>query len=174
EKPVATEPSKSPEAEAPVKASSPAAGPSKADVVKPSRSPDPNAVPRGHKTQIGPKEDPDVKRSLTRENEAADTLAKNGYDIEQNPQVPGTKKPDYRIEGKIFDCYAPDTGTDVLNVYSKVAKKVHKSQADRIVLNLDDWGGHVENMRKQLVDYPIDGLKEVKIVKNGSVVDLYP
>ena len=33
-----------------------------------------------------------------RENEAADTLSKIGYHVEQNPAVPGSKKPDYRIK----------------------------------------------------------------------------
>ncbi|MCL2777154.1 MAG: hypothetical protein FWD73_04050 [Polyangiaceae bacterium] len=170
----ATEPSKSAEAEAPVKASSPTTGPSKADVVKPSRSPDANAVPRGHRATFNSRDDAEKIRGITRENEAADTLAKNGYDVEQRPQVPGRKKPDYKIEGEIFDCHAPKTETNTRSVYSHIKQKVDNKQADRIVLNLDDWGGNVESMRKQLTDYPIKGLKEVKIVRSGSVVDLYP
>ncbi|MCL2777781.1 MAG: hypothetical protein FWD73_07230, partial [Polyangiaceae bacterium] len=174
EKPVATEPSKSPEAEAPVKASSPTTGPSKADVVKPSRSPDANAVPRGNKATFRKNDNAETIRGRTRENEAAQTLAKNGYDVEQSPKVPGDKKPDYRIEGEIFDCYAPKPEKTARNIHDVIKKKVEDKQASRIILNLDDWGGNVENMRKQLTDYPIKDLKEVKIVKNGSVVDLYP
>ncbi|MCL2776488.1 MAG: hypothetical protein FWD73_00690, partial [Polyangiaceae bacterium] len=174
EKPVATEPSKSPEAEAPVKASSPAAGPSKADVVKPSRSPDPNAVPRGPRAKFNPRDDAEKIRGITRENEAADVLAKNGYDVEQSPKVPGDKKPDYRIEGEIFDCHSPKAETNTRSVYTHIKKKVDESQAKRVVLNLDDWGGNMRDLKKNLIDYPINGLKEVKVVKGGAVVDLYP
>jgi hypothetical protein len=40
---------------------------------------------------------------LRRENEWADVLAENGYDVEQNPPPkPNGKKPDYRIEGEYF------------------------------------------------------------------------
>jgi hypothetical protein len=52
--------------------------------------------------------DADFKRGIMRENESADRLADAGYRVEQNPLVPGSKKhPDYRIEGELFDCYAP-------------------------------------------------------------------
>jgi|GEM_PF-3776583 len=75
-------------------------------------------------------------RGRTRENEAAQTLAKNGYDVEQRPKVPGGKEPDYRIEGEIFDCYSPEYGKPVRGIGSVIERKVQKGQADRIVLNL--------------------------------------
>lgn len=41
-----------------------------------------------------------TKCSLMRENEAAETIAKNGYNIEQKPVIEGTtRNPDYIIEG---------------------------------------------------------------------------
>ncbi|MCL2779677.1 MAG: hypothetical protein FWD73_16930, partial [Polyangiaceae bacterium] len=174
EKPVATEPSKSAEAEAPVKASSPAAGPSKADVVKPSKSPDANAVPRGRRATFNRKDEPETIRSVGRENEAADVLARNGYEVEQKPTVPGDKKPDYRVEGEIFDCYAPKKGTKARGIGTAIEKKVKDKQTERVVLNMNDWDGNVESMRKQLTDYPINGLKEVKVVKGKSVINLFP
>ena len=45
-------------------------------------------------------------------------------------------------------------------------KVVEKQQAERVILNLDDWAGDIETIEKQLNDYPIEGLKEVIIVKN--------
>ena len=49
-----------------------------------------------------------------------------------------------------------------------------KGQAERVVLNLDDWKGDVDALIKQLNDYPIEGLKEVIIVYDGSVQSIYP
>ena len=53
-------------------------------------------------------------------------------------------------------------------------KVVEKQQAERVILNLDDWAGDIETIEKQLNDYPIEGLKEVIIVKNGDVISIYP
>ena len=66
-----------------------------------------------------------TRRSLTRENEAAETLAKNGYDVEQNPKVEGTtRNPDYIIEGEVFDCYSPAQNTSVRNIASTIAGRL--------------------------------------------------
>lgn len=115
-------------------------------------------------------------RSLTRENDAAEVIAKNGYRIEQNPKIEGTtRKSDYLIEDKIFDCYAPAGNTKIRNVASTIEEKVvKKGQANRVVLNLDDWWGDMESLIKQLNDYPIEGLEEVLVVKDGSVLSIYP
>jgi len=151
------------------------ADPTRPVTVKLSKSPGPNAVPRGPREKIHPKDNSETRRSATRENEAADTLAKRGHDVEQKPKVPGTKKrPDYRINGEIFDCYAPAHDTSTRAISSAIERKVKKGQADRIVLNLDDWGGNVEDMQKQLATYPIEGLKEVKVVKGGVDINIYP
>ncbi|BFH64633.1 hypothetical protein [Paenibacillus azoreducens] len=77
-------------------------------VTKPVNTPDPNAQPRGYKTTIRENMDEETKRSLSRENEAAEILSKNGYDVEQNPKISDTSKdPDYLINDTIFDCYSP-------------------------------------------------------------------
>lgn len=72
-------------------------------------------------------------------------LAQNGYKIEQNPVVKGTtRKPDYMIEGELFDCYSPEKNTKVRNIYSNIEGKVtKKKQANRVILNLDDWAGEM-------------------------------
>ncbi|MEV1119196.1 hypothetical protein AB0I91_29425 [Actinosynnema sp. NPDC049800] len=140
----------------------------------PSRSPDPDAQPGGTRTEIDPKHDADTKRSLQRENESATTLARAGYDVEQNPVVPGAKNPDYRIEGRIFDNIAPVTGSP-RNIHSRIAEKVEDGQTDRVVVNLADSPVDVERLRAQMRDWPIEGLKEVIVIdKNGAVVHLYP
>ncbi|GAB2966892.1 CdiA C-terminal domain-containing protein [Saccharothrix stipae] len=140
----------------------------------PSRDPDPNAQPSGERTKINPKNDADTKRSLQRENESATTLARAGYDIEQNPTVPGGKNPDYRIEGRIFDAIAPITPLP-RSIASRIKNKIDLGQADRFVVNLVDSPVDAAALRKQLHDWPIPGLKEVIVIdKSGNVLHLYP
>jgi hypothetical protein len=86
---------------------------------------------------LGEDESPAKKLALQRENESATTLAKGGYDVEQNPTVLGDKNPDYLVNGKIFDCYAPTT-SNIRNIADRVETKVVRRQADRIVLNMTD------------------------------------
>ncbi|MGW4521181.1 CdiA C-terminal domain-containing protein [Amycolatopsis sp. NPDC004378] len=142
---------------------------------EPSRAPDPNATPGGHPTNIPKGADPETARSLQRENESATTLSRAGYDVEQNPStLPNGRNPDYRVDGKVFDNYAPSTGR-ARNIADEMAKKVQKEQTDRIVLNLADSSVDLNAMRAQLHDWPIDGLKEaIAIDKQGNILHLYP
>lgn len=134
----------------------------------PSGTPNPDAVPAGRVTAINPKNDADTIRALTRENESAETLAKNGYDVEQNPTVPGDKNPDYKIEGNVFDNVAPVT-KNVRNIWDRIREKVDDGQTDRVVLNLDDTAVDRAALKKQLADWPISGLKEIIIIDHGSI-----
>jgi hypothetical protein len=141
---------------------------------EPSNAADPNATPGGQPTRIGPDEDAETKLALQRENESAEILAKDGYEVEQNPNVPGDKNPDYRIEGQIFDNVAPNTSS-ARNIASRIEEKVTEKQADRIVLNLSDSSVDLSTMSAQLHDWPIEGLKEVKVIDaQGNVIDFYP
>ena len=147
---------------------------SNAERIAPSRQPDPNAVPRGPRTKLNPNDkDPVNIRALTRENESADTLARSGYDIEQQPSVPGPKNPDYRIEGQIFDNYAPTTKSP-RNIWFTVSEKVKKEQASRIVLNLNDTEVGVDALRSQFASWPVDGLQEILVVRGDQVIPLFP
>ncbi|MQM27439.1 CdiA C-terminal domain-containing protein [Glycomyces albidus] len=140
--------------------------------INPSRPADPNNTPRGEPTEV--KGNAETKRSLRRENEAAKTLAEQGYDVEQNP--PGKengKNPDYKIEGEYFDCYSPKKD-DPGRIRDDISNKVKKDQADRIVLNLDDSGVNLADLRATLERRPIGNLQEIKIVQNGQVVNFYP
>ncbi|MBV9024027.1 MAG: hypothetical protein JO362_09585 [Streptomycetaceae bacterium] len=96
------------------------------DYTNPSGEPDPNARPTGRRTELDGSAE--KQRGLRRESESADTLAKAGYQVEQNPDVPGDKNPDYRVEGKIFDCYAP-TSDSVKGVSRGIEGKLTSSRA---------------------------------------------
>jgi hypothetical protein len=118
---------------------------------------------------------PEYIRSIQRENESARALADNGYHVEQNPpKRPNGKEPDYRINGEYYDCYSPST-SNARNIAKRIQdNKVLVEQADRIVLNLEDSNVGLEAMKRQLVEWPIPGLKEVLVIKNGKVIPLYP
>jgi uncharacterized protein YukE len=138
----------------------------------PSGKPDPGRKPRGRRTDAHPTKKTDLP--LRRENESADTLARHGYDVEQNPPPkPNGKEPDYKIEGEYFDNYAPRSN-DLDNIRDQVSKKVKGGQADRIVLNLDDCPRSMDDIRGVLERKPVDGLKEILVVKDGTVVPFYP
>ncbi|MCP3803944.1 hypothetical protein NLX83_32215 [Allokutzneria sp. A3M-2-11 16] len=141
---------------------------------RPSRSPYPNAKPSGHPARIFPDDEAETVRGITRENESAAILARQGYLVEQRPQVPGRRRPDFRVEGRIFDNYAPSTDV-ARNIAQQMAKKVAKKQADRIVLNVHDSAIDLATMRSQLTDWPIPGLREVIVIdKNDTVIDFFP
>jgi Contact-dependent growth inhibition CdiA C-terminal domain len=140
----------------------------------PSKAADPAAEPTGRSARAGPQDNPEKVRGLLRENESAETLAKAGYEVEQQPNVPGRKKPDYRIEGEIFDNYAP-SGDRARNIASNIAKKVVDDQADRIVLNLADTPVDAEQVSEQLHTWPVPGLNEVIVIdKLNRISHVFP
>lgn len=83
---------------------------------------------------------------VKKENETADFLANKGYEIKMLNEVNGgnghgikaTSNPDFLIEGKVFDCYAPTPNTKTDNVLRTITSKT-KTQAERIVLNVDNF-----------------------------------
>jgi hypothetical protein len=119
--------------------------------------------------------DKEYKRSIKRENEAADTLANEGYKVEQNPLGHGNKDPDYRIEGKIFDCYSPKSDNPRSILGHIADDKIGKKQTERIVLNLADSNVKRHSLRQALNDNPIAGLREIIIVdKNNNIIRFFP
>jgi hypothetical protein len=132
-----------------------------------------NGAPTGQQTRVLPQDDVATQRSLRRENESARLLANEGYRVEQNPTVDGDKNPDYLIEGRRFDCKAPATSR-ARNAASEISDSVQEGQADRTVLYLDDSKISLSEMKTQLDNYPIDGLKEVIAIKDGQVISLWP
>ena len=141
----------------------------------PSRNPDPDALPDGPRAQPKPKDSEAVKRSLELENEGADALARNGYVTEQKGIVQGQQNPDYIVEGEIFDCYSPRAETPTGSVYLRIEGKVESGQTERLVLNVTDWTGDVNQLQGMLKEYPITNLHEILIVDgSGNVYRIYP
>jgi filamentous hemagglutinin len=105
-----------------------------------------NLIPKGSLsgTRTDIKGNKDNKRSLQRENESADTLVEYGYNVEQNPltktddNIRKGKQPDYRVNGEIFDNYAPNNKADVEQIRNEISRKVKRGQTYRVVLNLED------------------------------------
>ncbi|URZ07174.1 CdiA C-terminal domain-containing protein [Clostridium felsineum] len=128
------------------------------------------------------------ERGLAKQNETADLLAKDGYDISMLKEVQDEKgngygikegsNPDFLIENKPFDCYAPESTTGVNAICRNIAKKT-KSQAKRIVLNLDDYpSGEVENvcnaiLRKTNENVDLKRLQELFMVRNKKITRLF-
>jgi len=121
--------------------------------------------------------DPNYPDPITRQNQAADLLADNGYDIKMLPEnmvdnpygiVPG-KFPDYLIDGVPFDCFSPETA-NVYNIWRTVQTKT-VNQARRIVLNLDGFPGSMDDLVKQFYDWNHDlqTLDELLMIKNGKI-----
>ena len=157
----------------------------KAGHILPSLPPDPNRLPEGNPKVPSKKDkDPTNLRSINRENESAKTLAELGYKIEQLSDAAagkyqGIKKPDFKIEGNIFDNYAPSASKSARGVWSEIRDKIsdHKTgvkQADRFVINMDDSKLSLEEMTKQFKDFPLEDLKEIILVKNGEAVLFFP
>ncbi|AGZ46443.1 hypothetical protein AFR_40945 [Actinoplanes friuliensis DSM 7358] len=147
-------------------------------------------MPDGHPTRISANEDDGVRRSLEMENSAAATLAGNGYQVKQNPTQdevaqarlatgdsgrPGSK-PDYLLEGRVFDCYSPTKPTkNARGIWSEVQEKVEDNQTQRVVVNLEGWRGDMSALQEQFDAWPIERLKEVKaITPDGDVVQIIP
>ncbi|MCY1082708.1 hypothetical protein [Archangium lansingense] len=95
--------------------------------------------------------------------------------MEQNPpRRSNGKEPDYKIGGEYADCMAPST-SNARNIASRIKEeKVDPGQADTIILNLDDSNVAIEAMMKQLLDWPIPGLKQVIAIKDGKIILLFP
>ncbi|WP_052219452.1 VENN motif pre-toxin domain-containing protein [Providencia rettgeri] len=135
-----------------------------------------NSIPKsegsltGHVTKTTPQMTKENIRSLNRENESAQILSKSGFHVEQNPIVAGKKDPDYRINGEIFDNYAPKSGS-VRNIHSEVKRKVTSGQTTNVVINMSDTTVSVPAIQQQLTKWPIVGLDKVIVVdKSGNAI----
>ncbi|PRY27992.1 hypothetical protein [Pseudosporangium ferrugineum] len=117
-------------------------------------------------------------------------LAGSGYHVRQNPTSAEvaqarldtgdtgkpTSKPDYLVEGRVFDCYSPTRPTkNVRGIWGEVHDKVvERQQTQRVVVNLADWRGDLSALRRQFADWPIAGLKEVKVITPGGDIVQIP
>jgi hypothetical protein len=147
----------------------------RADLAQPSLPPDAERLATG-RVKIFPSDEPGNQANLRKQQQAGDILARAGYHVEHEPRIPGAaKNPDYLIEGKVFDCYAPVT-SDPDAIWYTVKQKVSKGQADRTVLTLQGNPGVDLGALKSVFDnYPMLGLKElILITPEGGVAHLWP
>ncbi|WP_310341321.1 hypothetical protein [Paenibacillus sp. 2003] len=91
----------------------------------------------------------------------------NGYGIKS------ASNPDFLINGQAFDCFSPKENTSARNIWSTVKNK-SETQAERIVINLNDHKGSIEDLKQQFNEYKVDTLKEVLIIKEGKISRLVP
>nr|WP_243896244.1 hypothetical protein [Paenibacillus sp. F411] len=117
---------------------------------------------------------------VKKENESADLLAAQGYNIEMLDEVNGgngygikeTSNPDFLIEGKVYDCYAPTTDANVDNILRNIRTKT-KTQVENIVLNLDNFTEERINEITEGIARKSDGdlknLQELLIVVDGRI-----
>jgi hypothetical protein len=115
-----------------------------------------------------------MQESIRQQNHAAQVLAQQGYGIEQLPRVHDRKSPDFLIEGRIFDCYSPQSDTALDGIRSKLRQKIQKKQADRFVVNLEQSQFSEAEVRQHLLRTAPSGLREVLVVKNGTVTRVWP
>ncbi|BEP54055.1 MULTISPECIES: hemagglutinin repeat-containing protein [unclassified Variovorax] len=118
-------------------------------------------------------------RSITRQNEAAETLSERGLDVERLPNNQGAtkqKQPDLKINGELADVYSPRSGNvqsiwDVINKKSNPAE-VNTFQANNVVVNLADSPLTASEVAQYVQRNPIGGLRNLIIVKDGRVTNL--
>jgi hypothetical protein len=134
---------------------------------------------------------PDItnQRSDEMENSGASTMAASGYHVHQNPSAEEVaqarantgdignprRKPDYLIEGRVFDCYSPtNPEKPPRGIWDEVADKVEvRMQTQRVVVNLEDWRGDLNALQRQFDDWPIPGHKELKVITpEGEIIQI--
>jgi hypothetical protein len=152
--------------------------------VDPSFKPDETRKPFGTPEKVP--SDPSKMRAIVLQNESAKILAQAGYNIEQNPKLSHmdrlsnpwlnpNKKPDFKIEGEIFDCYAPNPNTDARNIVSQIRKgKIEQGQTRRIVLNLEDSRVSLNSIQDALRKEHMPELEEIIVIKDGKVLSWFP
>jgi filamentous hemagglutinin len=117
---------------------------------------------------------------VQRENESADILVENGYHVEQNPlttaddNIRKGKQPDYRLNGEIFDNYAPNQKADVEQIRNEISRKVKRGQRYRVVLNLEDSQVPIKDIEIMFkIRKPVFNLQQLIIINNGQILELF-
>ncbi|WP_434752752.1 WXG100 family type VII secretion target [Paenibacillus amylolyticus] len=123
---------------------------------------------------------------IKKQNETANFLADKGYEIKMLDEIDGgngygvkaNSNPDFLIQGKVFDCYSPMNDANVDNILRNIAKKT-KTQAERIVVNLDEFPTELVSeitqgiIRKANPNGDLKNLKEVLLVKDGNITRVF-
>ncbi len=123
---------------------------------------------------------------IKKQNETADFLADKGYDIKMLDEIDGGNgygikegsNPDFLIEGKVFDCYAPKPDGKVQSIIKEIAGKT-KNQSGRIILNLDNFPDEKiaeitgTILRKANPNGDLKRLEELISVKDGTITKVF-
>lgn len=124
----------------------------------------------GRVTQIDPAMSKEQVRSLNRENESARILAQSGFSVEQNPYVSGNKNPDFKVNGEVFDNYAPKSSS-VRNIWTEVKGKVDEGQTTNVVINMADTKVSFSELQQQFTKWPVMGMDKLIVIdKSGNAV----
>ena len=121
-------------------------------------------------------------RGWTKQNESANIFAKEGYHIKMLDEIDGGNgygikegsNPDFLIEGKVFDHYAP-INTKSANGIAEEIKRKTKDQADRVILNLDGFtDAKVAEVSQKILgktnpNGDLRRLQELFIIKDGKI-----
>ncbi|MFS0872646.1 WXG100 family type VII secretion target [Paenibacillus xylanilyticus] len=121
-------------------------------------------------------------RGWTKQNESANTFAKEGYHIKMLDEIDGGNgygikegsNPDFLIEGKVFDHYAP-INTKSANGIAEEIKRKTKDQADRVILNLDGFtDARVAEVSQKILgktnpNGDLRRLQELFIIRDGKI-----
>lgn len=99
--------------------------------------------------------------------------------IELNPLIKTTDniregaQPDYRINGEIFDNYAPNNKADVEQIRNQISRKIKRKQTYRIIINLDDSDVAITDIKTMLrIRKPIQNLQQLIILKNRQLIKI--
>jgi len=94
--------------------------------------------------------------------------------VVQKPSVEGRKNPDYLIDGKIFDNYAPITD-NLRTIRDTIVKKIERKQTKNIILNLRDSKLTKLDIEILLMNDSVEGLEELWIVdRSGRIQYVFP
>jgi len=134
--------------------------------------PRPGAQARGTPEVVDTRAPRDKQLKVTRQNESADYLAEQGFEVRHNQDaLPNGKEPDYHMEGNYWDHLNPTTN-NVDQVRKGIRKKADpdpaKRQADRVVVRLDDTQVTTAQLIGILQRKPIPELREAIIIEGGS------
>ncbi len=132
----------------------------------------PGARARGTPEHVDRRAPRDKQLKVSRQNESADYLAEQGFDIRHNDNpLPNGKEPDYFMEGNYWDHLNP-TSNNADQIRKGIRKKAdpdpQKRQADRVVVRLDDSSVSTQELVDLLQRRPIPELQEAIIIENGS------
>jgi hypothetical protein len=104
-------------------------------------------------------------RATNGENEAADVMARHGYQIEQIKE--SDKSPDLRINNipDKADVYSPQATKNLKGIWDFVSDKVGRQNAPYVVIRLEPDGQEIGTLNEYFRENPIEGVKQIFVVK---------